>query len=105
MKLKDLLYLLIIAVLVIKILTTKKPEQQPYINYKDSVAKYQKDIARLEVLLQENQRVKDSISQERNKIKIKYQTKYEKYRIKDSFANSLSVDSIKNFWTKIYHNN
>ena len=105
MKLKDFLYLLIIAVLVIKILITKKPEQQPYINYKDSVEKYQKDIARLEVLLQENQRVKDSISQERNKIKIKYQTKYEKYRIKDSFANSLSVDSIQKYWTKRYDNN
>lgn len=106
MKLKDFLYIAIISILVIKILISSNPiDQPPKSDLKDSLKSYKTKIENLERLLKINQLEKDSLSKERNKIKTKYQIKYEKYRIKDSFANSLSVDSIEKYWAKRYDHN
>lgn len=106
MKLKDFIYIGVIALLVIKILITTKPvEQLPKNDLQDSLKSYRIKIENLETLLKVNQNERDSLSKERNKIKKKYKNKYENYRIKDSFANSLSVDSIQKFWTKRYDHN
>ena len=106
MKLKDFLYIGIIALLVIKILiTAKPPEQLPKNDLQDSLKSYRIKIENLETLLKVNQNERDSLSKERNKITTKYIKEYEQYRIKDSFANSLSVDSIQKFWTKRYDHN
>ena len=106
MKLKDFIYIGVIALLVIKILITTKPvEKLPKNDLQDSLKSYRIKIENLETLLKVNQSERDSLSKERNKIKTKYKIKYENYRIKDSIANSLSVDSIQKFWTKRYDHN
>lgn len=107
MKLKDFLYIGIIVVLVIKILVTINPPPPalPSDNLKDSLKAYKVMNDSLERLLKKNELERDSLQNERQKIKVKYEIKYEKYRIKDSLANSLSVDSIQKFWTKRYDHN
>jgi hypothetical protein len=104
MKLKDFLYLGIIAFLVIKVLVGS-PEKTKYIPAnKDSLDSYKSKVAALEALLQVSNNERDSIQKLRNKIKIKYETEYEIYLIKDSLANSLSIDSIQRYWAERYAN-
>lgn len=107
MKLKDFLYIGIIVVLVIKILVTINPPLSalPSDNLKDSLKAYKVMNDSLERLLKKNELERDSLQNERQKIKVKYEIKYEKYRIKDSLANSLSVDSIEKYWAKRYDHN
>jgi hypothetical protein len=104
MKIKDFLYLGIIAFLVIKVLVGS-PEKTKYIPAnKDSLDSYKSKVAALEVLLQVSNNERDSIQKLRNKIKIKYETEYEIYLIKDSLVNSLSIDSIQRYWSERYAN-
>jgi hypothetical protein len=104
MKIKDFLYLGIIAFLVIKVLVGS-PEKTKYIPAnKDSLDSYKSKVAALEVLLQVSNNERDSIQKLRNKIKIKYETEYEIYLIKDSLVNSLSIDSIQRYWAERYAN-
>lgn len=102
MKTKDFAYLLIIAFLVIKVLVSGNKTDIPKPNY-DSLNAYKKEIELLQKAYELNQKKIDSLTEERNKIKIKYKTKYEIYLIKDSMANSLSVDSIQSYWSKRYN--
>jgi hypothetical protein len=104
MKLKDFLYLGIIAFLVIKVLVGS-PEKTKYLPAnKDSLNAYKSQIAELQKLLLVSNNERDSIQKLRNKIKIKYEKEYEIYLVKDSIANSLSVDSIQKYWAERYHN-
>lgn len=104
MKLKDFLYLGIIAFLLIKVLIGS-PESVKYIPAnKDSLDSYKSQVIALEKLLAINNNERDSIQKLKNKIKIKYETNYEIYLIKDSMVNSLSVDSIQRYWAKRYAN-
>jgi hypothetical protein len=103
MKLKDFLYLGVIAFLVIKLLVG--PSE--YIKYlpanKDSLDSYKSQVASLEKLLSVSNNERDSIQKLRNKIKIKYETDYQIYLIKDSLVSSLSIDSIQRYWAERYH--
>jgi len=104
MKLKDFLYLSIIAFLLIKVLVGS-PEKTKYLPAnKDSLDSYKSKVAALEGQLLVSNNERDSIQKLRNKIKIKYETEYEIYLIKDSFANSLSIDSIQRYWSERYAN-
>jgi hypothetical protein len=102
MKLKDALYIAIIAFLAIKLLFVS-PSSTKYVPAsRDSLESYKSQVAALEVLLAINNNERDSISKLKNKIKIKYEKEYRYYLIKDSVVNSLSVDSIQRYWTKRY---
>lgn len=102
MKLKDILYISIIAFLALRLLFVS-PSSIKYVPAnKDSLESYKGQVAALEVLLAINNNERDSISKLKNKIKIKYEKEYRYYLIKDSVVNSLSVDSIQCYWTKRY---
>ena len=104
MKLKDFLYLGIIAFLVIKLLIGS-PEKTKYLPAnKDSLDSYKSKVAALEGLLLVSNNERDSIQKLRNKIKIKYETDYQIYLIKDSLVSSMSIDSIQRYWAERYHN-
>lgn len=104
MKLKDFLYLGIIAFLLIKVLIGS-PESVKYIPAnKDSLDSYKSQVIALEKLLAINNNERDSIQKLRNKIKIKYETDYQIYLIKDSLVSSMSIDSIQRYWAERYHN-
>lgn len=104
MKLKDFLYLIVIAFLLIKVMIGS-PEKTKYLPAnKDSLNSYKRQIAELQKLLLVSNNERDSIQKLRNKIKIKYEKEYEIYLVKDSIANSLSVDSIQKYWAERYHN-
>ena len=104
MKLKDFLYLGIITFLVIKLLVGS-PEKTKYLPAnKDSLDSYKSKVAALEGLLLVSNNERDSIQKLRNKIKIKYETDYQIYLIKDSLVSSLSIDSIQRYWAERYHN-
>ena len=103
MKLKDFLYLAIIAFLLIKVLIGS-PEKIKYLPAnKDSLDSYKSQVLALEKLLSISNNKRDTIQKLRNKIKIKYEKEYETYYIKDSMVNSLSVDSIQKYWAKRYN--
>jgi hypothetical protein len=105
MKTKDFAYLLIISFLVIKLLVSGNKTDIPKPNY-DSLNAYKREIELLQKAYELNRKQIDSLTEERNKIKIKYKTKYEIYIIKDSLVNSLSVDSIQRYWSERYkHSN
>lgn len=76
-----------------------------YKNQTEQLNLYKTEIELLKKAYDFNRKTIDSLTNERSKIKIKYQTKYETYVIKDSIANSLSVDSIQRYWTKRYNDN
>lgn len=99
-------YLLIISFLAIKLLLVSGNKTDiPKPNY-DSLNAYKKEIELLQKAYELNRKQIDSLTEERNKIKIKYKTKYEIYIIKDSLVNSLSVDSIQRYWSERYkHSN
>ena len=104
MKLKDFLYLGIIAFLLIKVLIGS-PESVKYLPAnKDSLDSYKSQVIALEKLLAINNNERDSIQKLKNKIEIEYEKDYRYYIIKDSMVNSLSVDSIKRYWAKRYAN-
>ena len=104
MKLKDFLYLGIIAFLLIKVLIGS-PEKTKYLPAnKDSLDSYKSKVASLEKLLSVSNNERDSIQKLRNKIKIKYETDYQIYLIKDSLVSSLSIDSIQRYWAERYAN-
>ena len=104
MKLKDFLYLGIITFLVIKLLVGS-PEKTKYLPAnKDSLDSYKSKVAALEGLLLVSNNERDSIQKLRNKIKIKYETDYQIYIIKDSLVSSMSIDSIQRYWAERYHN-
>ena len=104
MKLKDFLYLGIIAFLLIKVLIGS-PEKTKYLPAnKDSLDSYKSKVAALEGLLLVSNNERDSIQKLRNKIKIKYETDYQIYLIKDSLVSSMSIDSIQRYWAERYHN-
>lgn len=105
MKAKDFAYLLIISFLAIKLLVSGNKTDIPKPN-NDSLNAYKKEIELLQRAYELNRKQIDSLTEERNKIKIKYKTKYEIYIIKDSLVNSLSVDSIQRYWSERYkHSN
>jgi hypothetical protein len=104
MKTKDFLYIGIIAILVIKILVSSTPIQKPP-SFKipaDSLKLYKSEIELLKKAYDLNRITIDSLSKQREKIQTKYKTKYEAYLIKDSLANSLSIDAIQKLWAKRY---
>jgi hypothetical protein len=91
--------------LLIKLFGTPENCKQPRNNQAaNSLNSYKSQIAELQKLLLVSNNEKDSIQKLRNKIKIKYEKEYEIYLVKDSIANSLSVDSIQKYWAERYHN-
>ena len=107
MKLKDIAFIAIICILVIKILffsagkqTTSLQEENKALI--DSITLSIKTIDSLTLAQSTQTKQIDSLIKLRNVIKTKYKTIYEQYQIKDSLVNSLSVDSIVGLWTKRY---
>lgn len=91
--------------LLIKLFGTPENWKQPRNNQAaNSLNSYKSQIAELQKLLLVSNNERDSIQKLRNKIKIKYEKEYEIYLVKDSIANSLSVDSIQKYWAERYHN-
>jgi len=107
MKLKDIAFIAIICILVIKILffspsKTTVSIQEENKALKDSVALSTKTIDSLTNAQIIQIKQIDSLIGLRNVAKVKYKTIYEQYKTKDSLVNSLSVDSIGGIWTKRY---
>lgn len=107
MKLKDIAFIAIICILVIKILffsagkatSSLQEENRALI---DSITLSIKTIDSLTIAQSTQTKQIDSLIKLRNVIKIKYKTIYEEYTTKYSLVNSLSVDSIVGLWTKRY---
>jgi len=108
MKLKDIAFIAIICILVIKILffsagkQTTSSLQEENRALIDSITLSIKTIDSLTIAQSTQTKQIDSLIKLRNVIKTKYKTIYEQYQIKDSLVNSLSVDSIVGLWTKRY---
>jgi len=107
MKLKDIAFIAIIFILVIKILffspnKATKSLQEENKALTDLIALSIKTIDSLNIAQAVETKQIDSLINLRNVIKIKYKTIYEEYTTKDSLVNSLSVDSIVGLWTKRY---
>ena len=109
MSIKDFLFTAIIVILVVKILLN--PHKLPDDNLlkennklKDSIFFYQQEVTAFTWLQKANSAQIDSLTKLHNGLKVKYKTIYDTFKVKDSFANSLDVDSIIEFWTKRYNN-
>lgn len=107
MKLKDIAFVTIIVILVIKILFFSQTKETKSFQEKnkvltDLIALSIKTIDSFNIAQSTQTKQIDSLIKLRNVIKIKYKTIYEEYTTKDSLVNSLSVDSIVGLWTKRY---
>ena len=99
MKLKDIAFIAIICILVIKILFFSAGKETSSLQKENKALKELVDLSikaidSLNVAQLAETKQIDSLIKLRNVIKTKYKTIYEQYQTKDSLVNSLSVDSL-----------